>query len=246
MREVEKKWLQESAKPYCGSNLRQQVLQQMPEATSNTTSRYIGGAKERARHNVESGTATCTDVAILEGRRCAYCGGTMSAATRREGVIATYCSRECTEQGRLKRGGMYSSNNVRQQVFALEGGVCQLCGVNAHSLYTRIVALEPSERLNTLCNASWKLPQSAKALERLLQKPTEGDFWQADHIRAVAEGGGGCDISNFRTLCVPCHIGETGKLRGRLKLSGGVQDNRSTSDSKRQTDIRSMFGGHIG
>ncbi len=29
--------------------------------------------------------------------------------------------------------------------------------------------------------------------------------WQADHILPVFEGGAGCDLSNFQTLCKDCH-----------------------------------------
>jgi 5-methylcytosine-specific restriction enzyme A len=41
--------------------------------------------------------------------------------------------------------------------------------------------------------------------------------WEADHIIPVVEGGGGCDLDNYRTLCRSCHKGETKKLRARLK-----------------------------
>ena len=41
-------------------------------------------------------------------------------------------------------------------------------------------------------------------------------FWEADHIKAVAEGGGECGLENYRTLCTPCHRSVTKKLRIRL------------------------------
>jgi hypothetical protein len=242
LREVEKKMLKESGQPYSSENLRQKVLQDGTQSVSNSTVRYTGGAKERARERMDNGTADENDKAILEGHLCAFCGGNLSAASKVRGVESTYCSRECAEEGRLKRGGMYSSTRVRDQLFALEFGVCCLCGINAHALYTRIAALEPAERLNALCNANWKLPVTAKALERLLQNPKEAHFWNADHITAVAEGGGGCGLDNLRTLCVPCHAAETEKLQRRLKLSGGKDNKDDSSSSKRQTDIRSMFG----
>ena len=211
LREVEKKVLKESCRIYSGIHLRQEILRLMPKSSTYTTERYEGGAKERALERVEVGIGDTNDIAILVGTKCAYCGEDLSKVSRLPGLISTYCSRECTEQGRLKRGGM--GNQLRAQVFALEGGICQICGVDGYALFTRVLGLEPAERLNALCNANWKLPKSAKALDRLLQNPREGDFWQADHIRAVSEGGGGCGLDNLRTLCVPCHTGKFALLK---------------------------------
>jgi len=33
--------------------------------------------------------------------------------------------------------------------------------------------------------------------------------WEADHIIPVHKGGGGCDLSNFQTLCKDCHKTKT-------------------------------------
>lgn len=33
--------------------------------------------------------------------------------------------------------------------------------------------------------------------------------WEADHILAVKDGGGGCSLENFQTLCVECHKEKT-------------------------------------
>jgi len=30
-------------------------------------------------------------------------------------------------------------------------------------------------------------------------------FWNIDHIVAVSDGGGQCDVDNLRTLCTVCH-----------------------------------------
>lgn len=44
-----------------------------------------------------------------------------------------------------------------------------------------------------------------------------GDWWDADHITPVIEGGGECGIENYRTLCIPCHVKATRELRARMK-----------------------------
>jgi 5-methylcytosine-specific restriction endonuclease McrA len=37
--------------------------------------------------------------------------------------------------------------------------------------------------------------------------------WQADHITPVKNGGGGCNIFNFQTLCPHCHVKKTNHQR---------------------------------
>lgn len=234
LREVEKKVLKDCNEPVSSIALKQTVAQIMTLSTTEcTTERYTGGAKERAVANAKDGTATALDKSVLGGTACAWCADALPDAAFARGVESTYCSQDCAEKGRLKRGGMYASTRVRAQVFGLEGGVCQKCGIDAHALFVRISALEPAERLNALINAKWKLPKTGPALDRLLQQPKEGDFWEADHIQAVAEGGGGCGLDNLQTLCTPCHRIETEKLRSRLRLNGG--------SSRNQMDIRSAF-----
>ena len=70
---------------------------------------------------------------------------------------------------------------------------------------------------------------------KIVNKPREDDFWQADHTIAVAEGGGACGLENLRTLCTPCHRKETAALRGRLKETARAV---AAAGSK---DIRSCF-----
>jgi 5-methylcytosine-specific restriction endonuclease McrA len=38
------------------------------------------------------------------------------------------------------------------------------------------------------------------------------DNWEADHILPVSEGGGGCELSNYQTLCSECHKEKTHNL----------------------------------
>jgi HNH endonuclease len=247
LRAAEQKILKESEVAFSSQNLAHSVAKAMAgkAIATSSTDRYTGGAKERAEAKLKEGSATRDDLAVLKGDNCSWCAGILSAASRQ--AKAVYCSQECAEDGRLRRGGMYASSRIRAQVFALEGGVCQLCGVDAHAFFLRVKSLPPSQRLSVLCNANWRLPRTNVALQRLLQDPTEGNFWQADHIKAVSEGGGGCGIENLRTLCVPCHTSETETLRGRLKRSGGVngssqqKPNGSGIRKSKQTDIRSVF-----
>ena len=108
-----------------------------------------------------------------------------------------------------------------------------MCGVDAHSLFVKLQALQPAERLNCLLNAKWKLPRKCKSTDRLLGDPQEHDMWQADHKVAVAEGGGGSGLDNLRTLCTPCHAHETEQLFARLK----TLQSEESKDGRTQMDI---------
>ena len=41
--------------------------------------------------------------------------------------------------------------------------------------------------------------------------------WEADHILEVVNGGGGCGLDNFQTLCTECHKEKTRKLNKELR-----------------------------
>lgn len=237
LRGTEKLIIQDQDRPLPSKGLKRIVAAEVfRNKRCSTTERYGGGAKERARERKEAGIADANDIAVLEKKLCAWCGGEFPPASKERGVEATYCSRDCADEGRLRRGGMGASTNLRAQIFALENGVCVLCKTDAHALYTRIRALAPAERLNALLNSNYKLPTSSKALDRLLSTPQEGDFWQVDHIIPVSEGGGDSSIDNLRTLCDTCHQKETAKLKSRLRFRRGGDTNM-----KRQKDIRSLF-----
>lgn len=206
LREIEKKKIQGFESPIEANGIRQTLriiaLSECPSV--ETTERYGGGRKEQAIENEKNGIASAEDKAILNGEACAWCGESLQSVAFRRGVQSTYCSQECAEEGRLKRGGMYSSSRLRAQLFSLEQGICQLCGLDANgrfyfyqlssfleiicsaltvffysktALFLRINALAPSERLSALMTAKWRLPKTSKALQNFLQNPKEGDFW---------------------------------------------------------------------
>lgn len=252
LREVERKAIRDHGKPCSAKGLRQTaakimtgVLEQKKLNNLGSMDRYCGGAKERANENMKDLIATSTDLAVLRGDNCAWCAGVLSNESK--AAKAVYCSLDCAEVGRLRRGGMYASFRIREQLFALEGGVCQKCHTDTHALFLQVKAMSSvAERRRALENAKcFVVPQSQHAFTRILNDLKEGLFWQADHIVPVAEGGGSCGLENLRTLCSRCHQEETEELRRRLKLTGGAKNSENTTsgtcEKRKQVDIRAAF-----
>ena len=98
----------------------------------------------------------------------------------------TFCSAFCVEEWRLRS----NPTHLRERVFERDKGICALCGTNCVAEYAHIRKLRGTARLKAV--AAWGL-KNRKSL------------WDADHIVPVAEGGGECDLSNMRTLCLKCH-----------------------------------------
>ncbi len=114
----------------------------------------------------------------------------------------TFCSEFCVEEWRLRS----NSGHLRDRVFERDKGICALCQVNCIAEYAHIRRLRGSARLKAA--AAWGL-KGRKSL------------WDADHILPVAEGGGECDLTNMRTLCLKCHRLHTAALRERRRKEPG-------------------------
>lgn len=111
----------------------------------------------------------------------------------------TFCSEDCVHEWRLRTDPGY----LRDQVLQRDRGICAVCGLNTIEFYRRFQLVPMRKR---------------KALRKQLDLHAKRrSFWDADHIIPVAEGGGECDLSNIRTLCLWCHQEHTAKLHLRLK-----------------------------
>ncbi len=112
----------------------------------------------------------------------------------------TFCSEWCVTEWRLRSDPGF----LREQVFTRDRGVCALCGVDTVAEWTRIRRMRWARRRAAL--ADWGLGGMSRA-----------SLWDADHIVPVCEGGGECDLSNIRTLCLRCHRRVTAELRRRSR-----------------------------
>jgi 5-methylcytosine-specific restriction endonuclease McrA len=104
------------------------------------------------------------------------------------------------EQWRLRTNPGF----VRERTFERDRGICAACGVNTVAAYNEIRRKRGGARARLL--AQWGL----KTLNRR-------SLWDADHIVPVVEGGGECDLTNIRTLCLNCHRRSTAELRERRR-----------------------------
>lgn len=167
LREVEKKVVKESGQAVTASSLIQLARRLLVSTITGTTERYQGGAKERAIANIKNGCSTAEDMAVVNGQGCAWCAKPFLC-----GKGATYCSQSCVEEGRVRRGGMFLSSKIRDQLFALEHGKCtkvrflsrvlylvfdmflmhlaSKCNVDAHALFCKLKSLHPAEVSNEL------------------------------------------------------------------------------------------------
>jgi len=114
----------------------------------------------------------------------------------------TFCSDYCVEEWRLRT----DTNFLRDKAYARDRGVCALCGVNTDLAWRELRASRGAKRIRLLTH--WGLKSRSRKT-----------LWDADHIVPVVEGGGECDLSNIRTLCLLCHRGVTAQLRARRRLS---------------------------
>jgi 5-methylcytosine-specific restriction enzyme A len=128
---------------------------------------------------------------------CRWCDGSVAPPRR------TFCSEACVHQWKLRSNPHYR----RQHVFKRDGGICAQCRRDCHVL---------QRDLNLLLYAN---PSRYEAeVERLqLGKGFRlgKSLWEADHVVAVFDGGGSCDLYNLQTLCFLCHRKKTAELAAR-------------------------------
>ncbi|XP_041056971.1 DNA annealing helicase and endonuclease ZRANB3 isoform X1 [Carcharodon carcharias] len=142
-----------------------------------------------------------------------------------------YCSQKCQEDFLVRSNRCY----MRSKVFEAERGICQQCGLNAQQLYLRVRDTLRTHR-KELLEKTWLAQLPLDQLNEIIWNPTEGQFWQVDHVRPVYGGGGQCSLENLQTLCTVCHKERTAK-----QAKERSQAKRLSDTSKYASDIRSFF-----
>ena len=120
----------------------------------------------------------------------------------------TFCSDFCVHEWKLRTQPAY----LREKVFERDRGICAVCSVDTVAAARKLRFSRGATRSSFL--AHWGLrTRSRKSL------------WDADHILSVIEGGGECDLSNIRTLCLRCHKSATTLLRTRIRIDSNSSIN---------------------
>lgn len=122
----------------------------------------------------------------------------------------TWCSQTCVDAALVRKG---DPNVVRRLLKERDREVCALCGLDC---------AQAQRVLDSLSRGYWsrRADDFVAATHFLVTlwtgaKRKGGSLWQADHITPVVEGGGGCDLGGYRTLCCRCHKTETRALAAR-------------------------------
>lgn len=131
---------------------------------------------------------------------------------------SVWCSRACFEDVALRCGLIKAPALVYQR----DHGVCAKCGADAGTAMRVLERIRRVDRwdFRKSYNENHERTASARAAAFLILdawgvSEETRSLWDADHIVPVVEGGGGCGLDNYRTLCVLCHRGETTELASR-------------------------------
>jgi 5-methylcytosine-specific restriction protein A len=151
--------------------------------------------------NRKSPDAGWADPALLArgpGGRCLcrQCGQEVPKGRR------TFCGDACVERWKLKTDPSF----LRKRVGKRDRGRCAACGL-------RCKDLEKGLRLLREILGRQGSSGVYGSVRKALKIQSRNTLWDADHIRAVAEGGGECGLENMQTLCLWCHRDKTAAMR---------------------------------
>lgn len=155
---------------------------------------------------------------------CRWCSAPLKGRQR------SWCSERCKREAYL-----FEWAPIRSYLEHKERGVCTICGIDTEELRAELEGLaksceRPYARRETRLEFQRRTERRAVLRARIVALETRGwsgcfilddcyqpffrfrkSLWEADHITPRVLGG---DESreNYRTLCVPCHKGETKRL----------------------------------
>lgn len=126
-----------------------------------------------------------------------------------------FCNLECYEEYSWRTSSRY----LREALFQIERGICTNCQLDCHKLVEHLKPLSYDKREQYIRRVAPKVAMRKKLFDKLVQDPTEGNAWHADHLVPVFQGGGECRLDNMRTLCVACHTDVTAAQCAERRLA---------------------------
>ena len=133
---------------------------------------------------------------------------------------STFCSDTCVEAFKIATG---NSGWVRPAVMARDQGVCAAC--RRDTARDRRLALLAARMIHRRSEKDdphrhymydpYRADDTYWAIMGRWGYRPRQSLWEADHIIPVVEGGGGCGLEGYRTLCRACHVRVTRELAGR-------------------------------
>ena len=153
------------------------------------------------------------------GRNLCYCGCGREVPTGKRTTFGPTCYQSWAAK--------YNPATQRRLVYERDHGICAICGEDTERRKAESRAWFPvfvwlarryasEHSMDGWEGYSFSEIEAAKlCAERFGVSPRSGHAWEADHIIPVIEGGGECDLSNLRTLCMKCHKKETAALAKR-------------------------------
>jgi hypothetical protein len=127
---------------------------------------------------------------------CRQCGTEVPKGRR------TFCGDACVESWRVRTDPAF----LRNLVWKRDRGRCAVCGLSCKNLEKSLAQVR--QVLARLGHS-----RVYGSLRKALGVKNRHTLWDADHVRAVVEGGGECGLENMQTLCLWCHREKTAAMR---------------------------------
>ncbi|XVE56866.1 hypothetical protein DITRI_Ditri04bG0044700 [Diplodiscus trichospermus] len=158
-----------------------------------------------------------------------------------------FCNLGCYEEYRLRT----SNRSLRQELFQIEHGICTNCQLDCHQLVKHLKPLSSERRREYIAKVAPKIASQESLVDKLVNDPSEGNAWHADHIVPVYRGGGECRLENMRTLCVACHADVTAaqcaerrsvRINAKKNLKAIMRDLRNAENTEKNASCEKDQG----
>lgn len=132
----------------------------------------------------------------------------------------SFCSAKCVDDYQVRIG---DAGHIRFKLHQRDKGICSRCGINTEAIVGGLDEIAGLVR-HYIGDKRILKPEDQVAVHKALESLRDAlrirfsgrtTLWDADHIKPVQEGGGGCSIDNFQTLCIWCHKLKTAEQAAR-------------------------------